>query len=127
MSLSSHNVFGSGRAGTTIEGDVSGSFTTDMGLINNHVYGSINTKTARGSVSQAKTDFQFVGYGPVGTQPPYIGKVADWTQSSDWISGSSAYLGFSKYFTASCTAWSAFPSGSLKYSSGILNISATYS
>lgn len=126
MDYASYSVFGTSRYGTAVEGDISGNFTADLGFINNSVYGDLKTYTVKGYVTQAKTDFQFVGYGPIGFNPPYVGKVADWTQSTGWVNGSSAALHISKNFTASITAFTAYPEGALRHSAGTLYIAGSY-
>lgn len=120
-SVENYTISGSKRSGDNqVEGDVFGNFTVDLGFVTNSVTGNMKTSTVRGSVNAATAYFRFVGYGPISTESPYVGKVADWTQTAS--GKTSASLGISKTFTAVVNAWTATPEGTLKYPNGILNI-----
>lgn len=120
-SIRNYSISGSKRSSdNNVEGDVFGSFTADLGFINNSVTGNMKTSTVRGNVTAAKSSFRFVGYGAVSTESPYIGKVADWTQTAS--GKTSASLGISKTFTASVSVWTATAEGTLNYPNGVLNI-----
>ncbi|WP_223067618.1 hypothetical protein [Paenibacillus caui] len=106
-----------------VEGDVYGDVTVDVGFTSVSVTGNLDTTTVRGTVTGAKANFRFVAYGLLSTESPYVGKVADWTQSA--TGKTSASVGISKTTYASVSMYELFPEGSLTYSSGTLNITGT--
>ncbi|MNP11003.1 hypothetical protein D3C76_1031710 [compost metagenome] len=120
------SIFGMSRnSDNTVEGDIYGDVTVDVGFVSVTVSGDLDVETVRGSykVSAAKANYRFVGYGIISTESPYVGKVADWTQSGSGTT--SATVGISKTTYAAVSLYQMFPEGSLTFTGGTLNLSGT--
>ncbi|MEK4106852.1 hypothetical protein NST28_22400 [Paenibacillus sp. FSL R10-2791] len=123
-SADSWSIYGMKRnSNNTVEGEVGGSVTVDVGLISINVYGSLQANKVRGSVNSTVANYRFVAYGPISTEAPYVGKVADWTQTASGTS--SASLGISKLTYANVVTYMMYPEGVLTYSGGTLNVTGT--
>lgn len=103
-----------------VEGEVLGDFTANIGFINHSVTGHMKTYTVKGVTTKATASFNFKAYGAISTESPYVGKVADFTQTAS--GNQSASLDISKTFIGNVVAWNATAEGTLKYPNGTMNI-----
>ncbi|NQX45167.1 hypothetical protein HQN87_07470 [Paenibacillus tritici] len=123
-SADSWSIYGMKRSGdNSVEGEVGGSVTVDVGLISVNVYGNLSANRVHGAVTNTTAQYKFVAYGLLSTQSPYVGKVADWTQTA---SGStSASVGISKLTYANVSVYMMYPEAVFTHAGGILNVTGT--
>lgn len=118
------NIYGMARtSGGLVEGQISGDVTVDVGFVSVSVVGDLKAEKIRGSVTAAKVNFRFLAYGIVSTESPYVGKVADWSQSGTGKESASVHISKTTY--AAVSVYELFPEGSLTYANGTLNLTGT--
>lgn len=118
------NIYGMARSsGGLVEGQISGDVTVDPGFVSISVVGDLEVETIRGSVTAANVKFRFLAYGPISTEAPYVGKVADWNQTGKGIKSASVHISKTTY--AVVNVYELHPEGSLTYENGTLNLTGT--
>jgi hypothetical protein len=123
-STSNWNIFGSARnSNNTVEMDVTGSATVDIGFIGGTLSGRMKAYTVKGNVTKAGIHYHFDGYG-IDSYGAYH-KTEDIDVDGNGA-GSSYEKTWYREFSSSVSAWDQSGYGFGEYSGGSLDIPANF-